>query len=179
MPSRLPKCRAFTLVELMVVLVLISIFTGLIVGEMRGTFEDALLRGAARKLVSAANFAGSQAVSTSQPLSIRINPVNSEFSVRKQAAAENGSGVLESGKLDERITVLVREQETTQPEDAAAAPETEERSGKTGEITFYADGTADPREILLRDRMGVELLLRVSPITGRVKIVNSQLEGRP
>src|SRR5258708_4825192 len=36
--------RAFTLVELMVVMVLIAIMAAMIVPEMKGTYEDALLR---------------------------------------------------------------------------------------------------------------------------------------
>ena len=36
--------RAFTLMELVVVVVIIGIMTALIIPEMKGTFEDALLR---------------------------------------------------------------------------------------------------------------------------------------
>jgi prepilin-type N-terminal cleavage/methylation domain-containing protein len=42
--------RAFTLIELMVVIVLIGIMTAMIIPEMKGTFEEALLRSTAREL---------------------------------------------------------------------------------------------------------------------------------
>ena len=57
MRARVNSQRGFTLIELMIVIILIGIFTGLMVGEMRGTFEDALLRSTARKLIATANLA--------------------------------------------------------------------------------------------------------------------------
>jgi type II secretion system protein H len=187
----------FTLVELMVVLVLISIFTGLIVGEMRGTYEDALLRSSARKLVSAFNLASSRAVTLGQPLIVSIDPVHSRFAIRRAGAmpGENGApsglpGLIEEGKLDERIAVQPREappappaegEENSAPEEMAESSGGGEAPPKLGDIQFNADGTADAREILLRDRMGVELLIQINPITGRVKIASPKAkpEARP
>ena len=37
-------------------------------------------------------------------------------------------------------------------------------------VTFYADGTADAGEIVLRDRQGFRLGLRVHGATGRVEL---------
>ena len=38
-------------------------------------------------------------------------------------------------------------------------------------ISFYSDGTADDREVVLRDQEGFGLALQINPITARVKIV--------
>jgi len=38
-------------------------------------------------------------------------------------------------------------------------------------ITFYPDGTADASEILLRDRDGFRVALRINPVTARVRII--------
>jgi hypothetical protein len=38
-------------------------------------------------------------------------------------------------------------------------------------IGFYPDGTADPAEIQLRDRQGFGLLLKISPVTARVRVL--------
>ena len=53
----------FTLVELMVVVALIGILTVMILPEMRGTFEDTLLRASSRKLIDVFSLASSEAVS--------------------------------------------------------------------------------------------------------------------
>ena len=37
-------------------------------------------------------------------------------------------------------------------------------------VTFYADGTADERQIELADRDGFRLALRINPVTSRVKV---------
>ncbi|MGE3309344.1 MAG: Tfp pilus assembly protein FimT/FimU [Limisphaerales bacterium] len=39
-------------------------------------------------------------------------------------------------------------------------------------LSFYPDGTADRREIVLRDRDGFGLVLRINPVTARVRILN-------
>ena len=48
-------------------------------------------------------------------------------------------------------------------------------SGLTGDwsepIFFYPDGTADASEIVLRDRDGFRLALRINPVTARVRII--------
>ena len=38
-------------------------------------------------------------------------------------------------------------------------------------ISFYPDGTADDREIELRDPDGYGLALRVNPVTSRVQLI--------
>ena len=43
--------NAFTLVELMIVITVIAIITGVMALEMTGTYEDALLRTNSRKLI--------------------------------------------------------------------------------------------------------------------------------
>ena len=40
---------AFTLIELMVVIVIIGIMTAMMIPEMKGTFQDALLRSTSRE----------------------------------------------------------------------------------------------------------------------------------
>src|SRR5438552_14946942 len=58
--------RAFTLIELMVVLVLIGILTAVMIPEMRGSYEDAMLRSTSRELINVCHLAYSQAVSLNQ-----------------------------------------------------------------------------------------------------------------
>ena len=175
---------AFTLVELMVVIVLIGIMTAMIIPEMKGTFEDALLRSTSRELVNVFGVACSHAVSVNQVLQVRLDRKTGYYAI-EQRVREGGRGHQfvpardvpgAEGKLDPRISIEVRRP----AEEPAGAPAEEglqvaENNPQAREseetIAFYPDGTADAREIVLRDRDGFRLALRVNPVTARVHIV--------
>jgi len=177
----------FTLVELMMVLALIGIFTGMIVAEMRGTHEEALLRAAARKVAGLCETAGSRSIALNLPHAVRLDTAKGRFAVAALRAgrAEGGgapANIAEEGELDGRISILVRE-----PAVASANAMDEGVPDGDGEapappadaLIFYADGTAEPREIVLKDRTGVELLLRVNPVTGGIRILDSPQPTAP
>jgi type II secretion system protein H len=183
---RLVRSRAaFTLVELMVVIVIIGIMTAMIIPEMRGAYEDALLRSTSRKLVNVFDAAYSRAVSLSELQRVRIDPGTGRY-VIEQSVADQGQGDSFApvrdlpegeGTLDSRITIRVRDSSADNPEllqetsgpaspDEASGPENADR------INFYPDGTADAREVLLKDRQGFRMLLRINPVTARIRISN-------
>jgi Tfp pilus assembly protein FimT len=160
---------------MMVVLVLIGIMTAMILPEMRGTFEDALLRSTSRDLVSVFEVASSRAVSLNQSLRVQLNTGDGHYLIerRVQDGAREAfvplKGVVGSeGHLDKRILVEVR---STDGESAGATGEREpQNNGQTWAIAFHPDGTSDAAQILLQDRAGFRLALRVNPITSRVSI---------
>jgi len=84
-PSAAGK-RAFTLIELMVVVVLIGIMTALIVPEMKGTYEEALLRSSSRELVNVLSLASSRAVSINQLHRVRLDSHSGRYLVERRAS---------------------------------------------------------------------------------------------
>lgn len=153
--------RGFTLVELMVVIALIAILTAMILPEMRGTFEDAVLRATARKLVSAMNLAHSRAVSLQQVHRIVFDAGAGQFTVERAARGEEGRGYVAltdvpggGGQLDKRINIDVRRNS----------------EAERHIVAFYPDGTSDAAQIVLRDREGFQLGLRLNSITARVSV---------
>jgi type II secretion system protein H len=171
----------FSLIELMVVVVLMAVMTALIIPEMRGTFEEALLRANARKMVSACNLAYARSISLNKTISVRVNPKGSGYLVEAEPgtqdiednAAPAGDSPESKGDLDSRVTVKIRRVTPSPAEPGGEEPPpAEEETGKTDVIRFHPNGTADAAEIVLRDRQGFELLLRVSPATGRVNILD-------
>ncbi len=157
----------------MVVLLLIAIMTAMVVPAMRGTYEDALLRSTARKLVDVFNLANSRAVTLNQTYQVSLDKRNGRYAVHCERRTADTTPL--EGTFDSRITLEIREAdadpaEQPQVEEAEAPP----RSGEV--IAFYADGTADNREVLLRDREGFRLALRINPTTARVHIVEQGRE---
>jgi type II secretion system protein H len=174
----------FTLIELMVVIVLIGIMAAMIVPEMKGTYEDALLRATSRRLVDVFHLAYSHAVSLNQLHRVRYDRITGRYLIERAGqAAEHGSGFVPArdipegeGTLDRRISVEFRKQDEaassgTDQGVAGASEEGLEVRNKDEGITFYSDGTADAGEVMLRDRDGFRLALRINPVTARVQIV--------
>ena len=185
--DRHSRC-GFSLIELMVVLMLIGIMTAIIIPQMKGTFEDALLRSTARKLVDIFSLASSRAVTLNESHSVRLERKTGRYLVERTTSAEKGrdphplaeiSGG--EGNLDTRVTVEVRKAADDQSEPLGEGPafvpaaEAGSRT-KAQVISFYPDGTADAAEILLRDRQGFRLALRINPITARIRIIELERE---
>jgi type II secretion system protein H len=166
---------AFTLVELMTVIAIIGIMVAMIIPEMRGTYEDALLRSTGRDLVNVFEIASSRAISLNQMHRVRLDTQSSRYVVERRAIK---SGVEEfvpladvsgcAGELDKRISMRVR-----RPGEDEAVPAIQT---STEEISFYPDGTADAVLIELQDRAGFRLALRVNPITSRINVLELERE---
>jgi Tfp pilus assembly protein FimT len=140
----------------MVVIVIISIVSAVIIGEMGGTFHDALLRSTGRQLVSVLSLASSRAISQDRMHLVRFDTATGRYALETRRHGEfipveslGGS----QGKIDPHIAVRFLGE------------------GLNDSISFYPDGTADEREIELRDPEGFGVALRVNPVTSRVQII--------
>jgi len=177
----------FTLVEIMVVIVVLTILTATIVPEFSGTIEDARLRASGRNLAAAIRFAASEAVTRSRVVRLQVNPASREYWLE----AENDRGAFERidedgrGRLDEPIAIdivptrpVIMGGASETPPPPARSDDLEEET-LPGVIRFFPDGTADGREVVLRSRAQGgedELLLRlvVNPTTSRVRVTDTR-----
>lgn len=173
--SNSKRRRAFTLIELMVVVVLIGVMAAMIIPEMKGSFEDTLLRSTSRDLINVFDLASSRAVSFDQTCRVQLDTQNGRYLVEREVRdgtredyipLKDVSGA--EGKLDSRIGIQInRPGETSTDDDAAAAPA---ETSTPDTVSFYSDGTADAAEIKLRDRDGFQMILRLNPVTARVRM---------
>lgn len=174
----------FTLIELMTVLVLMAILTAMIVPEMKGTFEDALLRSTSRELVNVIELASSRAISLNQTIHVNLDTATGRYQIERrmhQGAIEDFVPLKDvagsTGKLDERISVkVVAKSEDTTPSSDGAVADGAQVTTREQALVFNPDGTADGTMILLQDRAGFRLVLRVNPITSRVSILEPRKE---
>jgi prepilin-type N-terminal cleavage/methylation domain-containing protein len=176
------KESAFTLIELVIVIVIIGIAAAMIIPEMKGGFQDALLRSTSRDLINVFSIASSRAVSLNQLHRVRIEATTGRYVIEKRTR-ESVQGdeykplndVSEAvGTLDKRIAIQVHNLD----ESPTAAPGNESSPAHPNldAISFYSDGTADAAELLLRDRQGYRMALRINPITAHVKIQELERE---
>jgi type II secretion system protein H len=175
----------FSLIELMVVVVLIGIMAAMIVPEMKGTYEDALLRSASRELIGVFNIASSRAISRNQLLRVHLDQHTGRYAIeRKVNDRAKGSAFAPvrdvpggEGELDSRISIEIRkpgaDERPPEPDRMAVSnPQEDSRLGDGGEtIAFYPDGTADACEVILQDRDGFRLALRINPVTARLRVI--------
>jgi prepilin-type N-terminal cleavage/methylation domain-containing protein len=174
--------QGFTLMELVIVLALMGIMAGMIIPEMKGSMEDSLLRSSGRTIVDLFNMTYSRAISLNELLRVRLDTTTGNYVVERQMNGFQGPNAFEpiedvsgfQGQIDPRIAIEIRPIENDFY--AGEMPEKEPKPSilKNG-ITFYQDGTTDGCEILLRDRMGVELVLQLDPITATVRPVEQEL----
>jgi type II secretion system protein H len=168
------KAAGFTLIELVVVLAVIAILSSMIIGEMGGGYQDALLRASSRKLIGVFSLASSRAISVNRLYRVRFDRAGGRYFVEQHARGDEfvpARGVPDGeGAIDSRIALRIQEAEETEPESPPSIPATPEQPLNEA-VNFYPDGTADKRDIELRDRDGFGLALRVNPITARVQII--------
>jgi Tfp pilus assembly protein FimT len=162
--------------EMVVVVVVIGIISAMIIPEMKGTFDDALLRSTSRDLMNAFSLASSRAVSFNQSCRVQLDTQTGRYLVERQVRdgghedfvpLKDVSGA--EGRLDSRIAVEVRQSGEDSSENDSDNRTAEQVSPDT--VSFYPDGTADAAEIHLRDRAGFQLILQLNPVTARVQII--------
>lgn len=180
--SNLKSRRAFTLIEMVVVVVLIAVMAAMIIPEMKGSFDDALLRSTSRDLINVFDLASSRAVSLNQSCRVELDTQSGRYFVEREVRGgaqddyvplKDVSGA--EGRLDARIAV-----EMSPPDEASSDDNPPDNSAtepvSPSAISFYPDGTADAMEIRLRDQAGFQMVLRLNPITARVRLSEPKRE---
>jgi prepilin-type N-terminal cleavage/methylation domain-containing protein len=179
---------AFTLIELIVVLTILGILGAMIVPQFASTYVDALLRASGRELVAGLNLSYSLAVGRQSSCRLVLDPGSGAWRIEELRTGEGGVeefGRVQDvpgawGRIDRKISVrLLSGSEEDRPSGDPLASSPSRGSGPEAPpegILFRPDGTAEAREIVLRDPEGFALSIRVDSVTSRVRIAALERE---
>lgn len=185
------KSAGFTLVEVLVVVALIGILAGVMVPEMRGSFEEARLRTTTRKLIQTIAYARSQAITQGAPHRFRVDPAAHQFWIEKQTrptpTTVSSERVETFGSLVSTYPEGIRIE--LAPSQAAAAPQqsssdpfaarqpagqasrTRASQNPKNTVTFDITGQTQPTDVIIEDTAGFMRLLQINGLTGRVRLI--------
>ncbi len=172
----------FSLTELMVVIIVLSIVTATVTPQFVGSLEDATLRRSARELAATLRLARSHAVTTNAATRFLLDAEGHYW-----IEGRGRSGALVGARPFERLDHVpgthgeITETIATRIERLGAADQRlASRGGSSAEsadgrvpramIRFLPDGTTEAIAIVLRDRDGFELRVRLVPATAAVEI---------
>jgi type II secretion system protein H len=155
---------AFTLIELIIVLLLLAIAASMVAPRMSSFFRGRAVNHEARRLLSLTHYAQSRAVAEGVPIMLWIDPRTAHYGVEAQAGTNGG---------DERAREFTAEPTLTLSFPALASPAAESEQGDESfglpegraAIRFLPDGFIDevsvPRvQIQQQDGPVLELALK-------------------
>jgi len=145
--------RAFTLIELILVLALLAIITSLMVPRMSGFIRGRALDSEARRLFSLMHAGQSRAVSEGMPVLLWVDAKQSTYGLEAETPGKNGDAKAENLTVDENLQISVL--------DLGTAGQTTLRNLPA--IRFMPDGIVDdnsPKTVKLADAGNARWLIQ-------------------
>jgi prepilin-type N-terminal cleavage/methylation domain-containing protein len=148
----------FTLLELLVVMLIMSVLVGVSVPQFRGTFRHLQLQVVASDVATLLTYAGRRAVATGEVLRVHFDVEGRRYWL---VTAPQGSPEEPFERVSGKFARV-----SSVPRPISFAP-------STREVTFYPDGRADRFEMVISDDSPLTYRLATDVRTGRVKLVES------
>jgi type II secretion system protein H len=172
------RARAFTLIELVVVLLIISIFTALVVPSVAQTLRGKDIDATAAKLGETLQFAYASAVARRQPVTVRLDPDTRRCRVMLRTVslpwlettpARPGAQTLTAMSWPEEMQLTVSD---TVSAAANARPSSAASHSSSGPqtITFRSNGRTEDVVIEVEDRENHRRYVEIVGLTGEVRV---------
>lgn len=172
--ARMAVPRGFTIVELVVVIVIIAVLSGMTVPQLAGSWGSASLRSAARDLLVTAQFARHYAATHRTRCRLVLHPTDGRYVLEAESDKETAEGGFEPvqshaakpGQLPsnvrfETLRILPRAGESRSDPQSSA-------------VFFEPNGQADTAVIAITDGRRF-WTLRVAPTTARVELLEGKI----
>jgi type II secretion system protein H len=159
--------RAFTLIELVLVLALLVVITSLAAPAMSNFIRGRALDSEARRLFSLMHAAQSRAVSEGMPMVLWVDEKNGAYGFQEETTGKTGDPKAENLTVDSTLQIAVLNLGLSTPTMLNNLPA----------IRFLEDGTVDensPQTLQLTDSTGVSRWLIESKNHTGYEISNSQ-----
>lgn len=187
MPKQATIKAAFTLLELMLVLAIMAMVTGLAVPLFSKSFTDMRIKSSVRTIARMGKYARTMAILRQETMMVAINTATRE--VYLGAKPENTStnatdgqidqdvlkrlGYVEGEKDDPTASKIDKEQHRFLPEqitivDVEMDDAIEQEHDDLYIINYYANGQSDWFKIEIEDASGIKALVESDPISGKI-----------
>ncbi|MDI6782846.1 MAG: prepilin-type N-terminal cleavage/methylation domain-containing protein [bacterium] len=164
----------FTLLEILIVLVIVTLIIGFAIPNFRGAFEQTKLESASRNLVTMLGTAQHLSVIHRLMFQVKFDSNKQEYQIIPDSSLLKDNDELPNyarrRKLPDGVkfgTITIR------------APGTPETGGGTQFLAFYPNGGSDGAVISLGDNSGAIITLQVMKATGLIKVSSGQAEPTP
>jgi type II secretion system protein H len=158
---------AFTLIELIVVMVLLGIAAALVAPHMASFFRGRILNSEARRLLALTHYGQSRAVAEGVPVLLWIDSPHSSYGLITQSGSAEADDRASTFTADSTLTL-----ETFAPDPLPASEDADERLGVPNGlpvIRFMPDGFFDEASVSkIVIHQGTEAALEVVPTANRL-----------
>lgn len=173
----------FTLIEVMMVMVLVAIISGISIPYFAGTFRGSKLRSAARTIERVSRYTRSMAIMREETLTMVLNRDTMELfmGAKKQAADDTADGQLDQevlkrlhyteGDADETSNIE-KELHRLLPKGITVGDFEKNQTDINEDfcvVNFYPNGQCDWFKLKLEDNKGHGMQLEIDPVSGRIR----------
>jgi type II secretion system protein H len=162
-----PAERAFTLIELVIVMILLGIAATFVAPHMLTFFRGRALNSEARRLLALTHYGQSRAIAEGVPVLLWVNAKQSSYGLMTQASASVTDDKASSFTVDPSLTL-----EAVVPNPAPVSEDGSELLGVPPGlpvIRFLPDGYFDPANVLkIVLHQGSEAALELAPDSNRL-----------
>lgn len=168
-PSKVPRLRAFTLIEIMIVVGLLAIIVGMGVPSLLSAMRKEGMRKAVSDVVDACNAARASAILTSRPVDLVIRPFERLINV-SAASSDSATGGDSGSPMEETPVEAVKGFSGTFPQsvhiEILGVNFQEMQEAEEARVRFYPNGTCDEFTIILRSDSNEYRKITLEIVTG-------------